>query len=420
MVLEKRDKSNRVDPINALRTFTILAVFVAHSCSFTGGVFSYKWSFVFVMPAWMAMWVFFTLSGYLAGKGFAQGRYPLTARGIGRYYYKRFIRIWLPTMFFIFLACILSFPDFIPKNPSVLQLFLFCTYGSVWNNPAVDGIGATWFAFTLMWLYLSAPWLAYLAEKTRKAKPRFQKYILPVFIICCLTFGMAWRLYVHSQGLDWFHYVYTPPYANLDLFAVGLFFAYYKVPEKRPGVLKPISVFSFLIATFSCCFLLYHVWTLGDKTVLCQKAFAGYQYIVPSITALMVLLYLFAFDYKHNVKNCAPTLQSIAKNPARLIDGFAIISFEFYLFHSLVLNRISNYLRGPYPLKEFLLILTVSFVVSTLLAFAFHKAIDGMYTSFHIKAPLDYYKENRNVIWLICGSVLFIAIGLLIIKIINL
>lgn len=157
--------TNRVDPLNLLRVYATMLVFIAHTNIFSNGlVWLGKSVFYFNTPAWAAMWVFYTLSGFLAGKSFASKRYTFTPSHIGKYYYKKILRIWLPTMLFIFITCILVYPDFLPTYPFVIKNFFLCIYGSTWNNPAVDGIGATWFVFTLMWLYISAPLVSFFAN----------------------------------------------------------------------------------------------------------------------------------------------------------------------------------------------------------------------------------------------------------------
>ena len=78
--------TNRVDPLNLLRVYATMLVFIAHTNIFSNGlVWLGKSVFYFNTPAWAAMWVFYTLSGFLAGKSFASKRYTFTPSHIGKY-----------------------------------------------------------------------------------------------------------------------------------------------------------------------------------------------------------------------------------------------------------------------------------------------------------------------------------------------
>lgn len=209
MVLTSNSQNyvNKIDPLNLLRVYATMLVFIAHTNIFSNSlVWLGKSVFYFNTPAWAAMWIFYTLSGFLAGKSFADKKYAFTFSDIGKYYYKKVLRIWLPTMIFIFITCVLAYPDFLPNNLFVIKNFFLCIYGSTQNNPAVDGVGATWFVFTLMWLYAAAPLLSFLANKIRcnkkiSSKPIIKTSVYLFVIFLCLLSGEIWRQYVKRDGL---------------------------------------------------------------------------------------------------------------------------------------------------------------------------------------------------------------------------
>ena len=60
--------------INFLKGIAVLCVFVLH---FSLASPQYKPFFMYT-PAWVGVWIFFILSGYLIGKSFWQERYKVT------------------------------------------------------------------------------------------------------------------------------------------------------------------------------------------------------------------------------------------------------------------------------------------------------------------------------------------------------
>jgi len=130
-------------------------VFFLHASLFDGKNFpagivfkEYPFAFIFKIPAWAGCWIFFVLSGYLAAKGFVSNHYNLGLRGILYWYKMKIKKIYIPTLIFIVGVSILSYPEFLIKNNiELLYYFLSCTY---YGAPGVDGIGVTWFVFTLM------------------------------------------------------------------------------------------------------------------------------------------------------------------------------------------------------------------------------------------------------------------------------
>lgn len=405
--------TNRVDPLNLLRVYATMLVFIAHTNIFSNGlVWLGKSVFYFNTPAWAAMWVFYTLSGFLAGKSFASKRYTFTPSHIGKYYYKKILRIWLPTMLFIFITCILVYPDFLPTYPFVIKNFFLCIYGSTWNNPAVDGIGATWFVFTLMWLYISAPLVSFFANMIKKAKrleerPALKTLCYLFAILLCLFVGEVWRQYVKFAELDWFHYVYTPPYANISIFAAGVFFAFLledKRREKRREEIekRTVGIWIKVVASIGLCgimllfsYMFYAYGVAGQTDGFWGSFYSFYQYSAPGTVCILTLLYIYAFQQNGMTHYSSPTLAAIMRNPFRLIDAFSMISFEFYLMHSLVLSRICNYLRRDSQIQEWLLIAIIAFLISVFFAYLFSLAIEKFYAVCHLHHMLAWAKEYK-------------------------
>jgi peptidoglycan/LPS O-acetylase OafA/YrhL len=316
---------------------------------------------------------------------------------------------------FIGIACVLAFPNFIPEHPYVLKNFLLCIYGSVWDNPAVDGVGATWFVFTLMWLYFLVPGISYLSSKIKKS------YMFFLTIGIFLFIGEVWRYYTLSMEMDWFHYVYTPPYSNAPMFISGVIWGYYIVNcshiIKKTVLSKMLKIFSLtalVIAVLVCTYMFYVCGISHVNEIFWQKIFMLYKYSFQSLMAILVMLYLYSFNVDKNQKYDELTLDNVIKNPLRLIDSFATISFEFYLIHSLILNRICEYLRDPFPVQEFLKLFIATFIISTGMAYLFKNSIRAVYQSMHLNNPIYYYLEDKKRL-LFLVSILLISVALIMI-----
>lgn len=252
---------NRVfDSINAIRALAVMLVFLLHASLFDGInypagkiFFDYPWAFVFKTPAWAGCWILFVVSGYLAGIGFRSGRYRLNLGpdGILAYYKKKAINVWLPTICFILFISVLCYPDFFLKYPQLLVLLVTCTYRGQYGVP---GIGATWFVFTLMWLYLLTPLLALILGRIVKKGNYNKKCFILILVISII--GLAARTFILKFNYDWYTYVYTFPLMNIDLYFCGIILAYLRANKcirflniNFLRILSIIVFFAFIIFT---------------------------------------------------------------------------------------------------------------------------------------------------------------------------
>lgn len=359
------NRTERINPLNGLRVLALVVTFVSHTYLFSG-VFAAGGgiTFLFAAPAWACMWVLFTLSGYLAGRGFASGRYPLTGDGVKKYYWGRLLKIWLPTALFIFLTALLAYPDFLFGDSTLILRCLPLSWTTI-GGP--DGIGATWFVFTIMWLYLLTPAVCCIARRLT------QRGRWAGIIILALA-GLGYRLlagrFVQDFWQDYLNYIYTPPIGNLDLYAAGVLAAYNKAAaeqnrtEQNKGLWIPLCL-CYLTAYYA----VYQAMANGDdhlyKTV--------YSYFGPTAFLIATMLFVYTADHLDNQAPKPVTIAKIKKNPlGGVIDWFTDIGLEFYLVHSLVLNRISPYISDEHLILNHLKLLLATFLISTAMAYGFH------------------------------------------------
>ena len=380
------ERGERNLAFDVLRVAAVYLTFVSHTYLFHRDIFSIgRWSFPFAAPAWACMWVLYTLSGYLAGRRFAN-KSNRSLNEAFRYYYSKLMRIWVPAILFVLAISVLVYPDFLPGNPTVLWSFLFLTYR---GSPGPDGISDLWFAFTVMVLYALAPLVCALAQKL----PRRALLLLAVL---CLLLGLAYRLYARSQALVYMTAVYLPVYGQLDFFFSGILMSCYaagRAEAERPkgayGRIVKLTAALCVIAVFFFGFL--SVWNAvarGDG-----RLYDGlYSFVGPTLFSGATLFFLFAFD----------SAASAGMRPVRKTVGFlAKYGFEFYLFHSLVLARISPYINAGSALARHFKLLASAFAVSLALSVMFHSVTSALAK----KADFDYrdvFHVDRY--WVYCLS----------------
>ena len=337
--------------INFVRCLACLMVYILHTSIFTNSrgvpLFTSFYSKLLQTPAWGGVWIFFILGGFLAGKSFAEGRYEFDMKSICQYYKKKFVKIIIPTFSFIFLCCVFVYPLFLKNNPVALFRFLTFSYN---GSPGVDGIGACWYVFTLVPLYLLTPLFCFIAQKLVENK----RFVICITLIVFLL-GFCYRYFARKFGLDWYTIMYTPFYANIDLFFGGILIARLaelELKNKNCSFIKDFSLFALL------------------AIVLLNTVFYGdmffYQVVCPSLYLVILAVCLIAFSdeiWTHTYSNIFE----------KTLAWFSGISFDFYLFHSLVLYTILPAFKDQ---NVFLLhgkLLVIGFIITTICSIGFSR-----------------------------------------------
>ena len=182
-----------IDIFNFVRGIALLCVIGIHTVCVINPVYpDIRYSKLFHTPAWISMWIFFFLSGYLLGKGFFLGKYKTDKNGILCFYISRLIRI-VP-MYLLFLFILFLFYDpiwFITNFFTTIKLLTF-TYN---GNPGITGVGALWFVSTIVQLYIMTPFVyKFILSKFNNKTP--QTIVFAVALIVVL--GLSYRLII-----DW-------------------------------------------------------------------------------------------------------------------------------------------------------------------------------------------------------------------------
>jgi peptidoglycan/LPS O-acetylase OafA/YrhL len=161
--------------------------------------------------------MFFTLSGYLMGKGFFSGRYHLDSSRIASFYRNRALRIVPLYCVAVLLVAALETPEIFHPN-RLWNLADILSFGS--NGDPIHPIGALWSVSTEVQFYLLVPLLVLLFF----ARPlRRLHLVIPLLAAIALLGMIARRLVLQSFGAQvWGSLIYSPVLGNLDIFAFGM------------------------------------------------------------------------------------------------------------------------------------------------------------------------------------------------------
>lgn len=159
---------------------------------------------------------------------------------------------------------------------------LTCTYNGA---PGVDGIGATWFVFALMWFYLFTPLFCNIAARIGS------KGTIGCFLFLMMMGEAAYRFYARQHGMDWYTMVYTTPLANIDMYFCGVCLAYLL---KGTDFHEAVTRFAQLM--FVPCFLGYIV--LACWMLAYNKHVDILQYVMPTGYLVLGLWFLTVFRTK--------------------------------------------------------------------------------------------------------------------------
>lgn len=377
---------NTPNPINVLRVIACFMVLFLHAYISTSAagfsLYDYEhtlpWIFLLKTPAWAGVWIFFILSAYLAGRGFFTGRYAYSARGFGKYYLKKVVRIILPVYAFILLVCTFVYPLFLKENPiAIHRLFLFQYMGA----PGVDGIGALWYMSTVMPVYLLAPFVCLVLDQTLgrlcRKSPIVGKSVTAALLLILAAIGYMNRVNLLKNGFDWYNDVYVSVPANLDLFLGGFLLNFITLKDSPQKKLPKWARLTVKITSIVLLMLLIaytsYLYFIGERYDIVMLDI--YRYELPTAFLLIVCLYLFAFDYEKNEKQAPLTLRNFARNPLRILDFLSDISFEIYMFHSLIYSRIQLCFAPYESIPEHLGFVLFGLVLSCILGYGFHKAL---------------------------------------------
>lgn len=214
------------DPLLSLRALACAMVLLGHFFMVVFPLRNFDKVYLSKNPVWLltsspwaGVWVFFTLSGYLMGKGFFTGRYNFSGTALLSFYRNRLYRILPVAVFVMLLTIVLSHPELVDRHNIWLLLgFLSFDYQEI-------PIGAFWSVNTEMQFYLLVPFFCFALFSSIQNGP-FLKWLAFIGVASVVTFLPVARANVFNAHPDMGYYfitAYKPLWWNMDIFAIGIF-----------------------------------------------------------------------------------------------------------------------------------------------------------------------------------------------------
>ena len=367
--LPVNERGHRTDWLLLLRGIAAGLVFIMHS----GIVFKHdfhwggaSWAWFLYSPAWLGMVLFFTLSGYLMGKGFYSGKYSLDRPGVARYLQNRFLRIIPLTLVVAGAIVVLQAPIWLGQPALGVRISLFGFNGIA----APEGLEAFWSLSTEWQFYLIVPVVAlvFLALLRRRALVP-----LGVGLIVIGGIGIRWVLWVrHDAFVGWDPFVYTPLYGNIDVFLLG-FIANWIRPTLHSfdWVLRRIWVPTLFVIYLGYSYVAYRAITMDQANLALP-----FGVILPALTSLLVVVVIVGMEASNDQARIGPNTARRRK-VAWVLYWVGALTFPVYLVHSPIFIAIQTGVpQYPY-LVRLLLGILITFAVAMVLHLTVERTVLG-------------------------------------------
>jgi peptidoglycan/LPS O-acetylase OafA/YrhL len=315
---------------------------------------------------WCGVWMFFTLSGYLMGKGFVTGRHTVNRDGLVRFYKNRILRIFPIYFVSIFLVAVFMNPAYLDvRNPASLNTLL---EAGLFDQQAGGVIGALWSVSTEFQFYLIAPMLFLLLSVGFKRNWSRVTAVAAVGILI----GMTKLCILNRVPTLWHSRVYFPLLLNLDCFLAGMAasFAVNGLLKKRLYVPRGIAIGIVItilaqigISSWSFHEMAAYEGVPGSATRLYYLSFA------PGATALVTCLIIGLFELAKRTPS--------AGNLAWRVSSFlGALTYCFYVFHEPVILSLRRLWPATLKINQAMIIFPFGFAVALAVACIFYYFVE--------------------------------------------
>ena len=332
--------------------------------------------------------IFFVLSGFLLYQPFAQSALAdEPGPALGRYYFRRFARIfpayWLALAVWLFVVG----PDQVPGVGQAAEYF-----GLVQNYHAgsfLRGLGVAWSLVIEVSFYLVLPLLAWLLRGwrvggTRAARARRQFVGLACMYVLGIT-ARAWAAHARSpfvfQHHLWRPYRYIdlwlPSY--LDWFALGMIIAVVAATVQSGDVIP--SLIEPLVrrpgVAWLCAFGVYCLLQQADYPTIVGTRYSMVQVLTRNTLMPVVALFVVAPVALGAAGSGA--IRAVLRS--RVLVGVGTVSYGIYLWHLIATYQVSIWItEGSLPrsaLVEVLLVVALTAAAATLSYFFIERPFIG-------------------------------------------
>lgn len=289
------------------------------------------------------VWVFFSLSGYLMGKGFFSSRYSYDGMGVFNYFVGRLFKIYPIYIVSIVIVGILVEPRiFNLSDIAYLDNFLSLIF---FDMPRLGPIGALWSVTAEVQFYCLVPPLCFFMSKFLTTAKR--SYIFLLFLSAGAFLIKFYMLKKYGMEI-WVDYIYFPTIANLDCFMFGMVSALlinkhgnfmFNLRNKESDNFGLILIILFyLFMSFITAKVLINDTADFNRPFMLRGTV--YFSLMPIIVSLLTSLLI---NYYEQIKD----LNNIPNLPSKVLKRIGILAFVLYVWHSPIYLS----LRTLYPEK---------------------------------------------------------------------
>ncbi|MDR2128455.1 MAG: acyltransferase, partial [Burkholderiaceae bacterium] len=211
-----------------MRAYAILAVVYGHAFELVKEHISQNLHFVYLLPIWDGVTLFFALSGFLIGRIILEictSRKP-TAIDLARFWTLRWLRT-VPPYLVVLSLLVLLHKNTAGTTPATHEWGKYYLFLQNLNWPHPDGFAEAWSLAVEEWFYLLAPvgfWLVYRQAKSPQAAAL-------AYVLGIIGAGILYHITIYiGQGLStfdqWGQFLRTVVLARLDSIMFGVLAAY--------------------------------------------------------------------------------------------------------------------------------------------------------------------------------------------------
>jgi peptidoglycan/LPS O-acetylase OafA/YrhL len=373
-------KTGYGDPLLSLRAFACAVVLIGHGTAMAfpptdvARELSESRTLWLLFPSpWVGVWIFFTLSGYLMGKGFFTGRYQFSRDGISRFYRNRLLRL-VPLAYFSIAVMVVFVHPEATSAANIKHLIALLLFDYDGTAP-LSLIGLLWSIATEMQFYLIAPFAAFVIHLvTQRAS---------IFFIAgwLLAFGTAYRFgcLIFAGVLAWYGAAYTSLLGNLDIFGIGMMtsFVVQQYPIKWPRVGYGVALVGALYIVCAVCL---------SRMLVASPHWAGaMQYCAPPLFSLATACIIVMFE---NAVATSKEVSPVTRTVIASTQLFGTLTYAIYIWHAPIFQAYATLLVKPISPSQ-----TISaLAVASSLVFGFSWAIYRL-----IEKPFDDLRSRKEV-----------------------
>ncbi|HEX4415771.1 MAG TPA: acyltransferase [Lacipirellulaceae bacterium] len=361
------------DPLLGLRGLACLNVFFGHWFMVvfgpavpapTSGEYALRTALSF--SPWCGVWMFFTLSGYLMGKGFVTGRHSVDRAGLKHFYRNRVLRIFPIYFISIFLVAVFVNPTYLDfREPSAVRCFF---EAGLFDQQTGGAIGALWSVSTEFQFYLLAPLLFLLLSQCFKRD--FTRVACTVGL--CVAFAIIKLSILKHAPQHWLPRIYMPLLLNLDCFIAGMTTAFTVNGLLKAKRYVPYGLTLGIVATVLAQ-VVYSTWSFHEMCA--YEGFPGsstrfhYLACAPGVTTLLTCLIIGLFELSRR--------KSGRSNFAwRVSTTLGVLTYCLYVFHEPVLLSLRKLAPPTLTIEWSLIACPFGLLVSIAVAYIFYYFVE--------------------------------------------